>query len=198
MAAKVLLRAGADPWERSPTLNGTPHTPEQFARAMGRDGVARWLRSVRGFTPLMWACEERDADKCRGVLRADDTCCVGAKAPCGLTALQIAEAVPTGPHAPYPTVSPEGWLPELPVCPETAALVAGAAAPWRPGTHLSCWPHSFRRGVVTVLLVARRLASGGAAEAERSGARAVPLDCWLHVLSFCGRRDFRVGAYTRT
>jgi len=116
--ARLLVRRGAD----------DPRAPDEAENA-SPDGIAnpklaKWIRRVRGFTPLHWACEDRDFTELLRLLRSN-------KYERGLPPLAELEAVATRATK------------RNPACSRTLALLRSAYEPWDV-LQRYVWPRSFR------------------------------------------------------
>ena len=116
--ARLLVRRGAD----------DPRAPDKAENASA-DGsanpkLAKWIRRVRGFTSLHWACEDRDIAELLRLLRSSTY-------ERGLPPLAELEAVATRATK------------RNPACSRTLALLRSAYEPWDV-LRRHVWPRSFR------------------------------------------------------
>ena len=131
--------------------------------------VVDWIRASRGFSPLHFACDDRDHARVRSLLRSDDTN-LHALSDAGVDALAVA-------------LSTEAPMAK-PRCDVTVDYMVRANLPWSKATH-ELWPQSFRK-VVAALLCGR----GEVGE----GRVALPKELLMGILGFCGRGWWFSGA----
>ena len=127
-----------------------------------QDHVVKWLNATRGWTPLHFACAERDASSVSQLLASGadptrpDAC---GRTPFDLTELEL-------PH---------------PVCRTTRELLIEALQPWSPARHAT-FPAPFRRAVRWLLLIYVR----GCRTTGR-GLHCVPYEVWCAVVAWLPR-----------